>query len=76
MKGLVSVSPVDDSPILMRTIDADGNLTSLLGMNSTCRRQDMPDYYRVNGCIYINKADERLYEAKEGGRNRVVGEGV
>lgn len=58
MRGLVSVSPVNDSPILMRTISEDGELSSLFGGNSTCRRQDMPDYYRVNGCIYINSADE------------------
>lgn len=57
-KGLVSISPVDDSPLLIRSIGKDGNLVNLLSQNSTCRRQDMPDYYRVNGCIYINKIDE------------------
>jgi len=58
MKGLTSVSPVDDNPILIRTINEKGELSSLLGLNSTCRRQDMDQYYRVNGCIYINKIDE------------------
>lgn len=60
-KGLVSVSEVEDHPILIRTIGSDGNLKKLLDCNSTCRRQDMPRYYRVNGCIYINdirKIDE------------------
>jgi len=56
--GLVSISPVDDSPLLIRSIDADGKLVNLLSQNSTCRRQDMPNYYKVNGCIYINKIDE------------------
>lgn len=57
-EGLVSVSPVDDSPLLIRSISNDGKLLNLLSQNSTCRRQDMPEYYKVNGCIYINKIDE------------------
>lgn len=56
--GLVSVSPVDDSPLLIRAISNDGKLLNLLSQNSTCRRQDMPEYYKVNGCIYINKIEE------------------
>lgn len=56
--GLVSISPVNDSPLLIRSIGADGKLVNLLSLNSTCRRQDMPNYYKVNGCIYINKIDE------------------
>ena len=56
--GLVSISTVDDSPLLIRSIDEDGKLINLLSQNSTCRRQDMPNYYKVNGCIYINKIDE------------------
>ena len=42
--GLVSVSPVDDSPLLIRAISNDGKLLNLLSQNSTCRRQDMPEY--------------------------------
>ncbi len=57
-KSLVSVSPVDDHPLLIRTISDEGNLVNLLKSNSTCRRQDMPDYYCVNGCIYLNKVSE------------------
>ena len=53
-QSLVSVSPVEDNPILIRTIDNLGRMNSILPMKSTCRRQDMPLYYRVNGCIYIN----------------------
>lgn len=54
---LVSVSPVDDHPLLIRTI-SEGKLKSLLGVSSTCRRQDMDQYYRVNGCIYINEVNQ------------------
>lgn len=57
-KGIVSISLVDDSPLLIRSIDTEGKLVNLLSQNSTCRRQDMPEYYKVNGCIYINKIDE------------------
>ena len=52
-ESLVSVSEVDDHPILIRTIE-DDRLKNLLSGSSTCRRQDMPRYYRINGCIYIN----------------------
>ena len=56
-KPLVSVSEVDDHPLLIRSIQ-NGMLRNLLNVASTCRRQDMPQFYRVNGCIYINEVDE------------------
>ena len=59
-EDLVSVSQVSDHPILIRTVEG-GRLKNLLPFSSTCRRQDMPAYYLVNGCIYIN-AIERLNE--------------
>lgn len=55
--ALASVSEVDDHPILIRAIKND-QLLSLLNTPSTCRRQDMPAFYRVNGCIYINEVSE------------------
>ncbi len=54
---LASVSPVEDHPLLIRSIE-DGELKPLLSEVSTCRRQDMKPYYRVNGCIYINRVEE------------------
>lgn len=56
--SLVSVSEVSDHPILMRTITEEGKLHNLLDVGSTCRRQDMPKIYRVNGSIYINNVME------------------
>ena len=53
-QGLVGVSAVKEHPILMRTISDEGRLVSLLNVHSTVRRQDMPSFYKVNGCIYIN----------------------
>lgn len=52
-EDLVSVSEVADHPILMRTVE-NGQLKKMLSCSSTCRRQDMPVYYRVNGCVYLN----------------------
>ncbi len=57
-RSLVSVSLVEDHPLLMRTINSDGSLLSLLDENSTCRRQDRKSYYKVDGCIYINRIDD------------------
>lgn len=53
-KGVASVSPVADHPILMRTMGEDGRLKKLLAIGSTARRQDMEAYYRINGSIYVN----------------------
>lgn len=56
--SVVGVSPVEDSPLLIRSIDTEGCMHKLLEENSTCRRQDMPEYYRVNGSIYVNSLEE------------------
>ncbi|WP_053218581.1 acylneuraminate cytidylyltransferase family protein [Virgibacillus senegalensis] len=53
--GLVSISKVVEHPVLMRTISSEGRLKNVLNINSTLRRQDFPDVYKVNGAIYINK---------------------
>lgn len=53
-RNVVAVSKVKDHPILIRSVKEDGSLEPLLNQKSTCRRQDMVDYYRVNGSIYIN----------------------
>ncbi len=60
-QAVVSVSPAEDHPILIRTIEqtpAGERLKPLLAGSSTVRRQDMPAFYRVNGCIYINAMEE------------------
>lgn len=56
--SLVSVSPVSDSPYLIRQQEKDGTLKKLLNDSSTIRRQDMPPFYKVNGSIYINQINE------------------
>lgn len=57
-EALAGISPVTDSPILIRRIGADGRMEKLLQVGSTVRRQDMPEYYRINGSVYINNIDE------------------
>lgn len=51
-------SEVSDHPILIRSIGPDGRIIRLLNQDSTCRRQDMPTFYRVNGAIYILKVSD------------------
>ena len=51
---LASVSRVQNHPILIRSLNDEGKLVNLLNQISTVRRQDMPDYYYVNGAIFIH----------------------
>ncbi|HEY4600594.1 MAG TPA: acylneuraminate cytidylyltransferase family protein [Cerasibacillus sp.] len=53
--SLTSVSKVMEHPILMRTLMKNDQLKNILNMNSTVRRQDFSEIYKVNGAIYINK---------------------
>lgn len=53
-KNVVTITDVIDSPILMRKIAKNGMLENLINVNSTIRRQDMPSFFKVNGCVYVN----------------------
>lgn len=56
-RSVVSISEVSDHPILIRTIvetEEGARLQPLLSVGSTCRRQEFPPFYRVNGSVYIN----------------------
>lgn len=57
-RSLISISEVDEHPILMRTLNEDKTVRNLLQMNSTMRRQDFPKFYKVDGAIYIQKLDK------------------
>lgn len=60
--GVVSVSRVAEHPVLMRYFDKSTSvLTRLLGnVNSTVRRQDFSEVYRVNGAVYVNSVEDYL----------------
>ncbi len=70
--SLVSVSVVKENPILMRTMNKDGVLKSLLNQNSTIRRQNFPIFYKVNGAIYINKQDNNFNESTSLNDNKLA----
>jgi len=38
-------------------IDEKGELQNVLSMQSTVRRQDMPQYYLVDGSVYVNRIE-------------------
>ena len=59
-RSLVSISEVDEHPILMRTLNENKTVKNLLSMNSTMRRQDFPKFYKVDGAIAIQKIDEKF----------------
>ncbi|TKD70740.1 cytidylyltransferase domain-containing protein [Pseudalkalibacillus hwajinpoensis] len=59
-ESLVSVSKVAENPVLLRTINEFNQIKKMLNINSTIRRQDFPEFYKVNGSIYINRIDEKL----------------
>lgn len=58
MQGLISVAKVSESPVLMRTIASDGRLERIVAANDNLRRQEMPEYYVMDGSIYIIRIDE------------------
>lgn len=60
--SLVSVCPVEEHPILMRTQDKKGKLLPVIAGGSTVRRQEFPEVYKVNGSIYLNRIDEGFNE--------------
>ena len=53
---VVSVHKVHEHPILMRWKKED-DLTTVLPMSSTVRRQDMPPVYYVDGMLYFYRTD-------------------
>lgn len=54
-ESLLSITEINEHPILMRTLDDKNLLSNILNVNSTVRRQDLPKVYKVNGSIYINQ---------------------
>lgn len=70
--SLLSISEVREHPILMKTIDENGRLQSLLNKSSDVRRQEFEKIYIVNGAIYINKINEKLNKETSLNDNRLA----
>ncbi|WP_027216538.1 cytidylyltransferase domain-containing protein [Butyrivibrio fibrisolvens] len=56
-KSLLSVSEVNENPVLMRRLNGNEAIP-ILNVSSTVRRQDFEKFYKVNGAIYINAIPE------------------
>jgi N-acetylneuraminate synthase len=62
--AVVSVTPADQHPYLMKKIDSAGHLSTFFDTNlSRSRRQDLPSVYSLNGAIYLVRRT-LLLEAK------------
>lgn len=66
-RSLIGVCKTASHPLFVRTVDKDNVLNKLLvTANSTIRRQDLPDYYVINGAIYINKISDLTHDTSFG----------
>ena len=64
-RGALTVSAVNEHPILMRILDpASGRVRNLLpNVSSTVRRQDFPKIFKVNGAVYANFSQDYFSKA-------------
>ena len=62
--AVISVCEVEHSPLWSNTLGADGDLSNFLDRSILNKRsQDLDQYYRLNGAIYLCRTD-RLSEEK------------
>ena len=55
--AVVSVCEAEHSPLLANTLGEEGRMDDFLNSLKDVRRQDLPDYYRLNGAIYMASVD-------------------
>ncbi len=58
--AVVSVCPMEHSPLWCNTLPEDGSLEGFIRPNSNQQRQKLKPYYRINGAIYLAKTEEFL----------------
>lgn len=51
--SVVSVTPCEHPPLWSNTLPSDGNLDGFLSPAANRRSQELEEYYRLNGAIYI-----------------------
>ena len=66
---LISVCPVSEHPNLIRAIHEDGTMHRIF-TSTAIRRQDLPPFYRINGCIYLNNL--ATFDKENGMKNYTV----
>lgn len=60
--AVVSVCPCDHSPLWANTLPDDRSMADFIRHEvSQLRSQDLPDYYRINGAIYLTRVS-RFYQ--------------
>lgn len=61
--SVVSVCPCEHSPLWSNTLGAEGQMDGFLRPEVLNRRsQDLPNYYRLNGAIYLARTDKFMSE--------------
>lgn len=60
--SVISVCPVEHSPLWCNTLPEDGSMEHFLKNGIAERRQDSEIYYRLNGAIYISKVKNFMKE--------------
>ena len=61
--AIVSVCEMDHSPLLSNTLPKDNSMSNFISDEVKNKRsQDLENYYRLNGAIYICKTDKLLEE--------------
>lgn len=57
-EAVISVCPVDHSPLWANVLPPDGSMNDFLRPEVKGKRsQDLPDYFRLNGAIYLCKTE-------------------
>lgn len=57
-ESVVSVCETEHSPLWSNMLNKDNSMKNFLqGLSANVRSQDLPNYYRLNGAIYINTND-------------------
>ena len=61
--GVISVTPVEHSPLWVNTLPPDDSMVGFLPEDvKALRSQELKEHYRLNGAIYISKVDKLLGE--------------
>jgi CMP-N,N'-diacetyllegionaminic acid synthase len=60
-KSVISVSKMTHNPLWSNTLDATASMKDFVSKElANTRSQDLPQYYRLNGAIYISETDSLL----------------